>query len=70
MTFLIRQLQPNEKGIPIEIYVLSNDQEWGSYEDLQSDIFDHILAVIPEFELRVFQFPTENVISTSFLNEA
>ncbi|TLX74153.1 mechanosensitive ion channel [Labilibacter sediminis] len=69
MTFLVRQLQPNEKGIPIEIYVFSNDQEWGNYEDLQSDIFDHILAVIPEFDLSVFQFPTESTINTSFLNE-
>lgn len=58
MTFLIRQLQPTEKGIPIEVYVFSKIQEWAQYEDLQSDIFDHILAVIPQFELRVYQNPT------------
>ncbi len=58
MTFLVRQLQPNEKGIPLEIYVFSKDQEWANYEAIQSDIFDHILAVLPEFELRVFQNPT------------
>ncbi|RLD51142.1 MAG: mechanosensitive ion channel family protein [Bacteroidetes bacterium] len=58
MTFLVRQLQPSEKGLPIEIYVFSKDQEWANYEDLQSDLFDHILAVIPEFDLRVFQNPT------------
>lgn len=58
MTFLVRQLQPTETGIPIEIYVFSKLQEWAKYEDLQSDIFDHVLAVIPEFELRVFQNPT------------
>jgi len=58
MTFLIRQLQPTEKGLPIEIYVFSKMQEWAKYEDLQSDIFDHVLAVIPEFELKVFQNPT------------
>jgi miniconductance mechanosensitive channel len=58
MTFLVRQLQPTDKGIPIEIYVFSNDQRWANYESIQSDIFDHILAVIPEFELRVFQSPT------------
>lgn len=58
MTFLIRQLQPTDKGIPMEIYVFSKLQEWAKYEDLQSDIFDHILAVIPEFELRVYQSPT------------
>ncbi len=58
MTFLVRQLQPSEKGIPIEIYVFSNDQEWASYESIQADIFDHILAIIPEFELEVFQNPS------------
>jgi miniconductance mechanosensitive channel len=58
MTFLIRQLQPTEKGIPMEIYIFSKIQEWAKYEDLQSDIFDHVLAVIPEFELKVFQNPT------------
>ncbi len=58
MTFLVRQLQPMGKGLPIEIYVFSNDQEWANYEAIQSDIFDHIFAVVPEFELRVFQEPT------------
>jgi miniconductance mechanosensitive channel len=58
MTFLVRHLQPTEKGIPIEIYVFSNDQAWANYEAIQADIFDHVLAVIPEFELRVFQNPT------------
>jgi miniconductance mechanosensitive channel len=58
MTFLIRQLQPSEKGLPMEVYIFSRIQEWAKYEDLQSDIFDHVLAVIPEFELRVFQNPT------------
>lgn len=58
MTFLVRQLQPSEKGLPIEIYVFSNDQEWENYEAIQSDIFDHIFAIIPEFNLKVFQNPT------------
>lgn len=58
MTFLIRQLQPTDKGIPIEIYVFSNDQRWANYESIQADIFDHILAVIPEFDLKVFQSPS------------
>ena len=58
MTFLIRHLQPTERGIPIEIYVFSNDQAWANYEAIQADIFDHILAVIPVFDLRVFQNPT------------
>lgn len=58
MTFLVRHLQPTEKGIPMEIYVFSNDQEWAKYESIQADIFDHILAILPEFGLRVFQNPT------------
>lgn len=58
MTFLVRHLQPSEKGIPIEIYVFSKEQAWANYEAIQADIFDHVLAVIPEFRLRVFQNPT------------
>ncbi|MDA1191857.1 MAG: mechanosensitive ion channel family protein [Candidatus Poribacteria bacterium] len=58
MTFLIRQLAPSEHGIPIEIYVFTNDTAWVNYEGIQADIFDHILAVIPEFDLRVFQTPS------------
>ncbi|WP_297093964.1 mechanosensitive ion channel domain-containing protein [uncultured Draconibacterium sp.] len=58
LTFLVRQLQPAGKGLPIEIYVFSADQEWAKYEAIQADIFDHIFAVIPEFELRVFQEPS------------
>ena len=60
MTFLVRQLKPTEIGLPIEIYVFSNDQNWVNYEGIQADIFDHLLAVIPEFELRLFQSPTGN----------
>lgn len=58
MTFLVRHLQPTEKGLPIEIYVFSKRQEWPIYEGVQADIFDHILAIVPEFELRIFQNPT------------
>jgi len=58
MTFLVRHLQPSEKGIPLEIYVFSNDQAWANYEAIQADIFDHILAIMPEFGLQVFQNPT------------
>lgn len=58
MTFLVRQLQPDEKGIPIEIYVFSKVQDWAAYEVIQADIFDHLIAVIPEFELQLFQNPT------------
>ncbi|MBU1169384.1 MAG: mechanosensitive ion channel family protein [Proteobacteria bacterium] len=58
MTFIVRQLQPSPNGLPIEIYVFTNDTIWANYEGIQADIFDHILSVIPEFGLRVFQFPT------------
>jgi miniconductance mechanosensitive channel len=58
LTFLVRHLQPTPHGLPIEIYVFSNDQAWANYEGIQADIFDHILAVVPEFELRVFQHPS------------
>jgi miniconductance mechanosensitive channel len=62
MTFLVRQLQPSETGLPIEIYVFSTQKQLNEYEAIQSDIFDHILAVIPEFGLRVFQSPSGNDI--------
>ncbi len=58
MTFLIRQLAPTSKGLAIQIYVFSSDKVWANYEDIQSDIFDHVLAAIPHFGLRVFQEPT------------
>ncbi|MFQ5329414.1 MAG: mechanosensitive ion channel family protein [Thermodesulfobacteriota bacterium] len=58
MTLLIRQLAPTEHGLPIEIYVFSSDQDWVNYEAIQADIFDHILAVVPEFDLKVFQSPS------------
>jgi len=58
LTFLVRQLDPGPTGLPLEIYVFSSDQIWANYESIQADIFDHILAVIPEFDLRVYQNPT------------
>ena len=61
MTFLVRQLAPQSDGLPIEIYVFSNDTDWINYEAIQSDIFDHLLAILPEFELEVFQNLTGNL---------
>lgn len=58
MTLLVRQLQPEETGIPIEIYCFTNTTEWNSYEGIQADIFDHILAQCDEFGLKVFQSPS------------
>jgi len=61
MTFLIRQLSPGPHGIPIEIYIFTNTTDWIRYEEIQADIFDHILAVIPLFHLKVFQFPSGEI---------
>ena len=58
MTFIVRQLSPAEKGLPIEIYVFCKDTNWTAYESVQANIFDHILAVVPEFDLQVFQEPS------------
>lgn len=52
---MVRHLQPTDKGIPIELYYFSSDRTWVVYETLQADIFDHVLSIIPEFGLRVFQ---------------
>lgn len=60
MTFLVRHLQPTETGIPLEVYVFCKDKAWANYEGVQADIFDHILAVMPLFGLRVFQNPSGN----------
>lgn len=57
MTFLVRQLQPTEHGLPLEIYVFTNDTRWAVYEGIQADIFDHLLSVIDQFGLAVFQQP-------------
>ncbi len=58
MTFLVRQLAPTDHGLPLEIYVFSRDQIWAHYEAIQADIFDHLLAAVSEFDLRVFQVPS------------
>lgn len=58
MLQIVRQLQPTEKGLPLEIYTFTKDTAWVNYEAIQADVFDHILAVIPEFDLRVYQSPT------------
>jgi len=60
LTFLIRQLQPGQSGLPIEIYVFTNDTNWVNYENIQSDIFDHLLAVLPAFDLSAFQIISDN----------
>jgi len=63
MTILVRQLQATETGIPIEIYAFSKEKRWIEYEAIQDNIFDHILAVIPEFGLQIFQLPSGHDVS-------
>jgi hypothetical protein len=58
MSFIVRQLQSTDKGVPIEVYVFSKEKEWVRFETIQADIFDHLFAVIPEFDLKVYQAPT------------
>lgn len=60
MTLLVRQLQSGPQGLPIEIYCFANDTAWANYEDIQADIFDHLLAKLPEFGLKVFQEPSSS----------
>jgi miniconductance mechanosensitive channel len=55
---LVRQLDPTADGLPLEIYCFTNTTIWPAYEGIQSDIFDHLLAILPEFGLRVFQHPS------------
>ena len=58
MTHMVRHLSPGAEGIPIEVYAFTNNTAWLAYENIQADIFDHIFAVLPEFDLRVYQSPT------------
>ncbi len=60
MTLMVRQLQPTPQGFPIELYFFSSDKNWIPYEHLQADIFDYVLAILPEFGLQIFQNPSGN----------
>ena len=62
MTLMVRQLAPDNNGLPMEIYCFTNTVVWAEYESIQADIFDHIFAVVEEFGLRVYQSPTGNDI--------
>jgi miniconductance mechanosensitive channel len=57
MTLLVRQLEPSPTGLPLEIYCFTRTTDWGEYERIQGDIFDHLIAILPEFGLRLFQQP-------------
>ncbi|XUU61697.1 mechanosensitive ion channel family protein [Erythrobacter sp. HA6-11] len=57
-TLLVRQLPPGPEGLPIEVYCFTTTTNWGEYEGIQADVFDHLLAILPEFDLRIFQEPS------------
>ena len=58
MMIMVRQLSPSEMGLPLEVYAFSKDKSWKGYEYIMSDIFDHIFAVAPSFDLEIFEIPT------------
>lgn len=62
MTFMVRQLAPTEYGIPLQVYAFSANKAWIKYENIQSDIFDHIFAVVPMFDLKIYQKPSSNTL--------
>jgi len=66
LTLLVRQLQPDETGLPIEVYCFSKTTDWAEYEKVQSDIFDHLLAILPVFDLRVFQRSSDIFLASDF----
>lgn len=65
LMIMVRQMQPTSEGLPLEIYCFSNTTIWPEYEQIQGEIFDHILAVIPEFGLRIFQRPSGNDLTNT-----
>jgi miniconductance mechanosensitive channel len=70
MTLLVRQLRPTSEGLPMQLYCFTNDTAWNVYEDIQADIFDHMLAIASEFDLRVFQRAGGGDLSRSAAVEA
>jgi miniconductance mechanosensitive channel len=69
MTFMVRQLQPNESGLPIEVYAFSKEKKLEDFEDVAADIFDHLLAAVPYFELEIFQSPSGSDFRHSDIND-
>ncbi|MGY1531471.1 mechanosensitive ion channel family protein [Luteimonas sp. A649] len=69
MSLMVRQLQPTDAGLPLEIYCFTNDVRWAVYEGIQADIFDHLLAILPEFGLRVFQAHSDAPVEVRLRDE-
>ena len=68
-TLLVRQLQPTDSGLPLEIYCFTSGTRWAYYEAVQSDIFDHLLAILPEFGLSVFQSSSDAPLSVNLRDQ-
>ena len=64
MTLMVRAMEPSSEGIPMELYCFTASTAWIEYEGIQSDIFDHLLAMLPEFDLRLYQKPTGQDLTT------
>lgn len=67
---MVRQMQPTPEGLPLEIYCFTNTTVWPEYEEIQGEIFDHLLAVVPEFGLKIFQRPSGNDFTNAYRTEA
>ncbi len=70
MTLMVRQLQPGGEGLPIEVYCFTNTTVWAQYEDIQSDIFDHIFSIAPEFGVKIFQSPAGTDVQRALAERA
>ena len=68
MTLMVRQLEPTPKGLPMQVYVFCSDKRWVYYEGIQADIFDHVLSVIGEFGLKVYQEPAGSDFNSEFIS--
>lgn len=66
MTFIVRQLQPTAQGLPLEVYVFADETRWAEYESIQADTFDHLLAIVNSFDLRVYQEPSGHDLQRFF----
>ncbi|MGO1586144.1 MAG: mechanosensitive ion channel family protein, partial [Mesonia sp.] len=66
---MTRQLEPTSQGIPLEIYAFSKDKVWKNYEHIIADIFDHVLAAIPYFNLEIFEIPSGENFNVSLMNK-
>lgn len=70
LTVMVRQLQPTDHGIPMELYFFCVLKDWVPYEGVQADVFDHVLAIIPEFDLQVFQSPSGRDFQRGYLHNS